>query len=232
MDLIYGLPGQSVEVFARDLHQAVEGLGASAVDLYELVLYPNSPLAFGLSDLRGRVPDDADRGAMYELAVDTFAARGYGSWTLEDFCLPGSEYRMKQLTYGCEDGQAQTLALGACAVGYMGGYGYRNEVLEGYLSSPSDRLPVSLLRCASPTERRRRPLFFFPRRLELDPGRLAWPLLEEELALLGRQAEMGLSRRDADGRWRVTREGRLRADEMVRQLVSSSEYRKLFKLVQ
>jgi hypothetical protein len=40
------------------------------------------------------------------------------------------------------------------------------------------------------------------------------------------------SRRDADGRWRATREGRLRADEMVRQLVSRSDYRKLFKLFQ
>jgi hypothetical protein len=73
---------------------------------------------------------------MYEPALDTFAARGYRSWTLEDFGLPGSEYRMKQLTYGCEDGQAQTLELGACAVGYMGGYGYRNEVLEGYCPRP------------------------------------------------------------------------------------------------
>ena len=232
LDLMYGLPGQSLSTFMTDLEQAVDQQGASLVDLYPMVPYPNAPLYQGDRDTRVRLPTQDERRRMHDAALDFFESKGFVQYTFEDFCRPGHEYLMKRLTYGSDDGRAQTLALGACAVGYVGGHAYRNETLEPYDQTPSDRLPIALLRRASLGERRRRALFFYPRRLTLQPTCLADPLTDEEERALDSHVQQGLSHRNENGTFTLTRQGRLHADQMVLGLLSARERRKLFRLVQ
>ncbi len=232
VDLIYGLPAQTPQTFERDLAGVVEDLGASMIDLYELIVYPNAALFGDIMHAGITVASDAERETMYLAAVDYFQGIGYRQWSLEDFCRPGNEYQMKHLVYGGDDGRAQTLALGACAVGYMGGHTYRNEVLDPYLAAPEDFPPIATLRTASSDEQRRRPLFFYPRRLFLQPNRVPGGLDEQTSAILERQIDAGWAARDDDDTVRLTRAGMLRADDIVRDFLTGTERRKLFKIVQ
>ena len=231
-DLMYGLPGQTPEIFARDIELTINDLGAAMVDLYETVLYPNSPMFADRARVRALLPDAEERKSMYGLALDGFAAAGFSHWTLEDFCRPGAEYRMKHLTYGGDSGQAQTLALGACGVGFLAGHAYRNRVLERYLETAVDELPLALVRRASPDELQQRALFFYPRRLYLDPAALQLELTPEQALVIEQQVASGLATRADSGRIALTREGKLQADRMVEQVLQGMEKRKLFKLVQ
>ena len=232
MDLMYGLPGQTLSVFAQDLVQAVEREAAVLIDLYGAILYPTAPLM--QSDQRAerqRLPHGAAAKAMYEQALEYLATRGYRQITFEDFCQPAGEYRMKDLTYGGEDGEAQTLALGSCAVGYLAGHSYRNQVLESYLAGATNILPLDRLRQASSEERRRRALFFYPRRLMLDLGALEGPVAPRDRAALDAHVADGFATRTGD-RYVLTRKGRTHADDLVRTFLRPEEHRKLFRLVQ
>jgi coproporphyrinogen III oxidase-like Fe-S oxidoreductase len=231
LDLMYGLPGQTEDGFLRDLKVAVEELDAELIDLYELVLYPNTALFADRHRAGSTIPDDARRAAMYRIALEYFASAGFQQWTLEDFCKPGTGYLMKHLTYGGGDGQAPVLALGACAMGYLEGHAYRNLNLGAYLQHPDSQLPIALLRQASHSELRRRPLFFFPRRLTLDPRRVAVPLEGEDLELLEGFLAKGYARW-LDGQVVLTRKGKLSADRLVSRALNGKERRKMFKLIQ
>ncbi len=232
LDLMYGLPGQSVATFQQDLRRAVDLEGAAMVDLYPTVLYPNAPLFQQDRSARAELPGPSEREQMYAAALDLFADRGLYQFTFEDFCRPGAEYSMKRLTYGSWDGRAQTLALGACAVGYVGQHAYRNQVLERYGRASPSGLSVALLRQADLDEQRRRALFFYPRRLRLEPLRLPIPLTDEQEGELGRQVAAGLAERRSDGSLTLTRLGRTRADELALGWLTADERRKLFRLVQ
>ena len=233
LDLMYGLPAQSLELFHDDLARATEEQGAALIDLYGVVLYPTAPLLRDAARVaRARLPTSAAHFAMYEHALGYLAERGYAQLSFEDFSLPGGEYRMKDLTYGGQDGRAQTLALGACAVGYMAGHAYRNEVLEHYLERPVGELAMARLRRASVAERRRRALFFYPRRLGLDPNLLREPLAPEDQALLSEHVALGFAERAANGRLTLTKRGKVHADQLVHSLLGHEEARKLFRLVQ
>jgi len=232
-DLIFGLPGQTPEVFRRDLTAVVDELGASLIDLYELILYPNAAMFAERARFRSLKPTDEERRAMYGMALEALDAAGFLQWTLEDFCRPGHEYEMKHLVYGGDDGRAQTLALGACAVGYLGGQAYRNQIVERYLEVPREQLPIATLHRAADDEIRRRPLFFYPRRLYLRPECVPGGLTAEQQGVLEAQVEQGLVRRDAgDATLRLSPLGMTRADDMVRQFLTGAERRKLFKIVQ
>ncbi|MHC4180270.1 MAG: hypothetical protein ACYSWU_22420, partial [Planctomycetota bacterium] len=217
--------------FQRDLDIAVRELEVELIDLYEFVFYPNAPLFAERHRARALIPNQTQRMAMYGAALDHFARVGFQQWTAEDFCRPGAGYRMKHLSYGGDNGQAQVLALGACAVGYVGGHAYRNHDLESYLQTPAARLPIALLRRASHTERRRRALFFFPRRLSLEPQRLMLPLDGEDWQQLEALIAAGYAER-RNGKILLTRKGMLVAGQLVPQFLTGAEQRKAFKLIQ
>jgi putative oxygen-independent coproporphyrinogen III oxidase len=104
VDVIYGSPGESVEMWQETLDQVVS-LGVDHVSAYSLIVEPGTALARRIS--RGELADiDEDLHApMYELADDVFHAHGmswyevsnwstsvdtrsrhnYGYWTSEDW---------------------------------------------------------------------------------------------------------------------------------------------------
>ncbi len=76
-DLIYGLPGQTDDIWARDV-SLCDDIGLDGVDLYCLTLQPDSPLA--LSIAKGSLPPSANDGIAelrYRLGDATLAARGW-----------------------------------------------------------------------------------------------------------------------------------------------------------
>jgi oxygen-independent coproporphyrinogen-3 oxidase len=92
IDLIYGLPGQGLENWRRNLEQAVS-LKPEHISLYALSLEPDCPMALSIAE--GRLPDlDADLAAdMYEQAEDILSEAGYRHYEISNWARPGFECR-------------------------------------------------------------------------------------------------------------------------------------------
>ncbi len=98
IDLLYNLPGQTLEQWKEDLRQALE-LEVESVDCYPLDLYPETPLAKKIA--AGELPpvgDDSVELDMYLEAYRVFEENGYKpachnrfSRVKEDFTKPSSE---------------------------------------------------------------------------------------------------------------------------------------------
>ncbi|MBN1357246.1 radical SAM protein [Candidatus Bathyarchaeota archaeon] len=98
IDLLYNLPGQTLEQWQDDITQALE-LEVESVDCYPLDLYPETPLAKKIAT--GELPpvgDDSTELDMYVEAYRIFKENGYEptchnrfSRVKEDFNKPSSE---------------------------------------------------------------------------------------------------------------------------------------------
>ena len=98
IDLLYNLPGQSIDQWVEDIKQAIE-LEVESVDCYPLDLYPGTPLAKKIS--KGELPPTGNEDVemkMYLEAYRIFKEYGYKptchnrfSILEEDFKKPSSE---------------------------------------------------------------------------------------------------------------------------------------------
>jgi oxygen-independent coproporphyrinogen-3 oxidase len=120
IDLIYGLPGQSPEIWADDVRTAID-TGIDGVDLYSLNLFPMAPLAKAID--KGKfTPIPREHYGNY------FAA---GAQLLHDArweAISTTHWRRvtrERNLYNLEIKQgAQCLAFGPGAGGFLGGYAY------------------------------------------------------------------------------------------------------------
>lgn len=97
LDLIYGLPGQSLAVWQQTLEEAVS-LSPEHLSLYALTLEEGTPMKQAIDN--GILPEiDPDRAAaQYELAEDLLTDRGYRHYEISNWAKPGRECR-HNLTY-------------------------------------------------------------------------------------------------------------------------------------
>jgi oxygen-independent coproporphyrinogen III oxidase len=88
LDLIFGLPGQSLASWRASLHRALD-LAPEHLSLYALSVEPRTPLAGGIE--RGELPiPDPDLAAdMYELAEEACAAAGYFHYEISNWARQG-----------------------------------------------------------------------------------------------------------------------------------------------
>lgn len=121
IDLIYGLPGQTDEVWAEDLRIAA-GIGPDGVDLYGLNMIPGTPLfkAMQAGKFDG-APTLRDRGRMYRIGAEYLAEQGWehisnSHWRLTPRERNRYNLRIKQ--------GAECLAYGSGAGGSLGPYSY------------------------------------------------------------------------------------------------------------
>ena len=92
LDLIAGLPGQSVESFRQSLDRAVS-CGAGHLSLYMLDLEEKTPLETQVRRGRVTIPDDELVAEMYLAAIETLAADGLEQYEISNFSRPGEECR-------------------------------------------------------------------------------------------------------------------------------------------
>ena len=90
LDLIYGLPEQTVARWQANLAAAVS-LAPEHLSCYGLKVEEGTPLFAQ----RGRftLPDDDAQADMYLYAADALARHGYGQYEISNFCRPGHESR-------------------------------------------------------------------------------------------------------------------------------------------
>jgi oxygen-independent coproporphyrinogen-3 oxidase len=91
-DLIAGLPGQTLDGWARNLDEAL-ALRPEHLSLYLLDIQEGTPLADQIRRGIHPAPDDDLAAEMYARTVDRVCQAGYEHYEISNFCLPGYESR-------------------------------------------------------------------------------------------------------------------------------------------
>ena len=130
LDLIYGLPTQTVEVLQKDL-ETITGLGVQHISTYGLKIEEGS---FFYSHLPKNLPDDDTQADMYIMVNKYLESKGYKRYEISNFALEGYESK-HNLNYWNND---EYYGFGVSAHGYVDGIRYSNfTTLEEYLNNPS-----------------------------------------------------------------------------------------------
>ena len=132
IDLIYGLPGQSPDLWESDLQQAF-ALPVKHLSAYALSIEEGAPLWQMVRQRKIEETDEETERTMYELLMDTAEAQGFEHYELSNFALPG--YRSRHNSSYWHD--VPYLGLGPGAHSYDGAARYYNRPdLDAYLATP------------------------------------------------------------------------------------------------
>ena len=115
IDLMYGLPGQTLKQWTKTLAGALE-LGTAHASMYALTLEEGTPLARSVSAGETAVPDPDLAADMYAAAEKMMEDRGFRHYEISNWCLAGRESR-HNLTYWLN---RPFLGVGPGAHSYMG----------------------------------------------------------------------------------------------------------------
>ncbi|OKO91284.1 radical SAM family heme chaperone HemW [Geobacillus proteiniphilus] len=116
IDLMYGLPGQTLEQFTADL-EAAFSLHVPHLSAYSLILEPKTIFYNEWRKGRLRLPGEEAEAAMYEAAMEQTAACGYWQYEISNYALSGFESR-HNLTYWNNE---EYYGIGAGAHSYIDG---------------------------------------------------------------------------------------------------------------
>jgi oxygen-independent coproporphyrinogen-3 oxidase len=171
LDLIFGVPGETAEVWRGDLAGAVQ-LAPAHVSTYGLTFERGT--AFWKRLLEGELGrlDEELELSLYATAIDTLAAAGYEHYEVSNFAQPGQRCRHNETYWSGEE----YFAVGPGAARYVGGRREMNHRstttwLKRVLAGES---PVAEAETLAPAERARELLVFALRRLEgIDRGAFA-----------------------------------------------------------
>jgi len=118
LDLIFGIPGQSVEAWSRDLEQACL-FGPEHLSVYGLTIESTTPYARGVASGVLLLPAEEDGAAMYVLAQEQLEKAGFVGYELSNFSRPGFESRHNRRYWL----RQPVVGLGMSAVSNGGGVG-------------------------------------------------------------------------------------------------------------
>lgn len=149
VDLIYGLPGQSINGWLNNLRQAV-AFGPQHISMYLLQLEPDTPMGQAVEDNRLLLLGEDSEAEMYYAGIDYLSAQGYRQYEISNLSRPGAECRHNMFYWQAES----YLGLGAGAVSFAQGRRWRNQPdMQAYLAahqSKQDGLTEELERMDQP----------------------------------------------------------------------------------
>ena len=122
VDLMYGLPGQSLDDWLGELRELV-ALGPPHLSLYALTVETRTTLAFRIKKGEVAAPDDGLQAEMMFAARDLLKERGYAHYEVSSWARPGHVAVHNSAYWD----MTPYLALGAGAHGFIDGLRYRNE---------------------------------------------------------------------------------------------------------
>ena len=231
LDLIYGLPGQTMDSW-RESVEHVLALEPEHLSCYGLKVEEGTPLAARVS--AGEVlPDDDSQADMYLWAVERLAQAGYEQYEISNFAKPGFPSR-HNLRYW---EMSPYIGFGPGAHSDFGGRryswvrdleGYIKGVLEGgALLDSEDLIPQS-----------ERGSEYLMLRLRTTRGIEEWEYrgryfmdfspIEERLVFFQSQ---GWAEKTAEGRWRLTPRGFLVSNQLIGDLMERQERARLSDLL-
>lgn len=212
LDLIYGTPGESMDDWRRSL-DAVLAAPVDHVSAYSLIVEEGTRLAVQVRRGEVPLPDDDDLADKYLVADETLTALGFGNYEVSNWAQSGGECR-HNLAYWRG---ANWWGIGPGAHSHIGGVRFWNrkhprsyaaELAEG-------RSPALGREVLTPDQRRVEEVLL---RLRLREGLPLALLTASERSRVPGFVEQGLAV-EVHQLLRLTRDGRLLADGVVRDLL-------------
>ncbi|MDE1454232.1 radical SAM family heme chaperone HemW, partial [Bacillus paralicheniformis] len=116
LDLMFGLPGQTIGHFASSLDTAL-ALGAEHYSVYSLIVEPKTVFYNLMKKGRLHLPPQDQEAEMYELVMRKMEEAGIGQYEISNYAKKGYESK-HNLTYWNNE---EYFGLGAGAHGYING---------------------------------------------------------------------------------------------------------------
>ena len=88
LDLMFGLPGQNLDMWVETLHAALE-LKPRHISCYGLIPEDGTPLKRDLDTGKLTLPDENDEREMYDTAIRMLHQSGFQQYEISNFALPG-----------------------------------------------------------------------------------------------------------------------------------------------
>lgn len=231
IDLIYGVPGQSVTEWTSDLERAL-ALGVDHLSCYGLTYEPNTAMTARLRQGQFEPVDEEVEAEMYLLTVSRLGEAGLRRYEVSNFARSGQE-SAHNLVYWR---QGQWLAAGPSASGHVwaghepcaGGWRWKNVPRLGDYLDSAGLSPVVDVEGPDPSRALRERIMTGLRLAEgIDSEVLlrdAAGIGPDEVGSLEREArrlvDEGLMEMP-DGNWRPTERGFLLADLVVSRLMGA-----------
>ena len=122
LDLIYGLPSQTVAMLADDVKQAVS-LGIEHISVYGLIVEEDTVLEQMVDEGRVTLPSDEDEEAMYDYVTMHLENVGYHRYEISNYAKDGKVCRHNLKYWQYRD----YLGLGSAAHSFVDGKRFANE---------------------------------------------------------------------------------------------------------
>jgi oxygen-independent coproporphyrinogen III oxidase len=150
IDLIYAVPGQTLESWMRSLCNAIN-LGTEHISCYALTYEPNTPMA--VRKRLGRIisaPEDLELEMMRQTRAE-LAAAGYAAYEISNFSKPGEECRHNLIYWT----GGNYLGVGPSAASHIQGWRWKNRphLGEWERAVESGALPAMDVEQLSPRQR-------------------------------------------------------------------------------
>jgi oxygen-independent coproporphyrinogen III oxidase len=224
LDLIYGIPGQTVADLAADLIEAI-ALEPEHMSWYELEAKPGTRFTHGYGAELERQADAMEE--YYEQVVETLTDAGYRWYETANFCLASDGERRGDLrsqhNLGYWTGN-DYLGIGVGAVSTLAGLRRTNKAsISNYVRAHADgRVPLRQLEPLEPTMQQTERLMLG---LRLDEGvelaSIQGVLDRDAVRRMGDRGMVDLRAVDGVERVRLTRRGRFVGDAVTAELLSS-----------
>ncbi|HEL0660579.1 TPA: oxygen-independent coproporphyrinogen III oxidase [Streptococcus equi subsp. zooepidemicus] len=134
IDLIYALPGQTIQQVKENVAKAL-ALDIPHLSLYSLILEHHTVFMNKMRRGKLQLPTEDLEAEMFEYIISEMEASGFEHYEISNFTKPGFESR-HNLMYWNND---EYFGCGAGASGYLDGIRYRNRVpIQHYLKAVAD----------------------------------------------------------------------------------------------
>ncbi len=220
IDLIYGLPDQSIQQWEDTLDKAMS-LDLPHYSGYSLIVEPKTVFYNLMNKGKLPLPGEDIETEMFSMLIDRMAAAGKQQYEISNFATPGNE-SIHNLIYWDNDEYA---GIGAGAHGYLKGRRYANYgPLKKYMESMETGLrPVMEEHEVTNTEAMEEEMFLGLRKsggvsLQLFKTKFGKPLKEVYGDVLEELSDKGLIS-ESEGSIKLTRKGVFRGNEVFQQFL-------------
>lgn len=131
IDLIYALPGQTMEDVKENVAKAI-ALDIPHLSLYSLILEHHTVFMNKMRRGKLQLPKEDLEAEMFEYIISELEANGFEHYEISNFTKPGFESRHNLMYWD----NAEYFGVGAGASGYLNGVRYRNHgPIQHYLKA-------------------------------------------------------------------------------------------------
>jgi len=150
LDLMFGLPGQTVERWRDNLQKAID-LEPDHISAYNLTIEPDTVFYKQQSQGQLIMPADDFQRELFEITIDTLTGAGYEHYEISNYAKPGKQSR-HNLNYWVD---GEYLGLGAGASSFFNGDRTKNTSLPARYIAQINKSKTAVESRETPDKRQR-----------------------------------------------------------------------------